>query len=74
MLTEINELCSDVEQICKKQDDIIDNMKDLNLTLGDFRRYRSFYTEVDEEIEVQHHNEMPVQKRTTEIFLERNFS
>ena len=74
MLSEINELCSDVEQICKKRDDIIENMKDINLTLGEFTRYRSFYTEVDEEIEVQHRNEMPVHKRTTEIFLERNFS
>lgn len=74
MLSEINELCSDVEQICKKRDDIIENMKDINLTLGEFTRYRSFYTEVDEEIEVQHRNEMPVQKRSTEIFLERNFS
>ena len=74
MLSEINELCSDVEQICKKRDDIIDNMRHINLTLGEFTRYRSFYTEVDEEIEVQHRNEMPVQKRSTEIFLERNFS
>ena len=37
MLTEINELCSDVEKICKKRDDIIDNMKDINLTLREFR-------------------------------------
>ena len=66
MLTDVNQLCCDVKSICIKRDQVIENLEEMKITLGDFKRLTAYYEE--EEVHVdKDRNVMPVLERTTEI-------
>ena len=49
MLKDINQLCYNIKNICANRDEVLANMKGLNITLGHFKRLTSYLTVKDEE-------------------------
>ena len=67
MLKDINQLCYDVKNICANRDEVLANMKGLNITLGHFKRLTSYFTVEDEE-HTSTRTTMPATTCKTEIF------
>ena len=66
MLTDVNQLCRDVKGICIKRDQVIENLEEMKITLGNFQRLTAYYVEAEDHV-LEYPNIMPVQKQITEI-------
>ena len=63
----MNKLCQDIHKICIDRDQIIKDLKGLDIEVGNFRKLTSFYIQ-DEVPEFMTHQKIPATKRKLEIF------
>ena len=69
ILTNINELCRNVKDMCIQRDNIVKELKTLDIEVGDFKKLTSYYKEDKEPEYVTHaRNMIPSTKRKLEIF------
>ena len=67
VLKDVNELCRDIKRICIRRDEIITDLKTLDIEVGDFRKLTSYY--IQEELpEFMNRRTIPATKRKLEIF------
>ena len=66
MLHDVNQLCRDVKDICMLRDDTIEQLKKIDIDVGDFKRLSSYFTE-EELPPVRDSNTIPVLQRRIEI-------
>ena len=62
----INQVCFDLHNICLERDKVLNDLKDIDICVGDFKRVTTYYKEDDEESAMS--TSMPVPKRRLEIF------
>ena len=63
----MNKLCQDIQKICIDRDEIIKDLKGLDIEVGNFRKLTSFYIR-DEVPEFMTRRKIPATKRELEIF------
>ena len=69
ILTNINELCCNVKDMCIQRDNIVKELKTLDIEVGDFKKLTSYYKEDKEpEYMTRARNMIPSTKRKLEIF------
>ena len=69
ILTNINELCCNVKDMCIQRDNIVKELKTLDIEVDDFKKLTSYYKEDKEpEYMTRAHNMIPSTKRKLEIF------
>ena len=66
MLCGINQVCFDLHNICLERDKVLNNLKDIDICVGDFKRVTVYYKEDEEQSATS--TSMPVPKRKLEIF------
>ena len=67
ILHNVNKLCQDIQKICIDRDQIIKDLKDLDIKVGNFRKLTSFYIQ-DKVAEFMTRQKIPATKRKLEIF------
>ena len=67
VLNNVNKLCQDIHRICIDRDQIIKDLKGLDIEVGNFRKLTSFYIR-DEKPEFSKRQKLPATKRKLEIF------
>ena len=67
VLKNVNELCHDIKRICIRRDEIITDLKTLDIEVGDFWKLTSYYTR-EELPEFMSQRTIPATKRKLEIF------
>lgn len=66
MLTNINQLCFDVNHLCLRRDQVLTDLEDIDISIGHFKRLTSYFQEEEQESATS--TRIPVPKRTMEIF------
>ena len=66
MLHRINQVCFDVHNICLEHDKVLNDLKDIDICVRDFKCITAYYKEDDKESATS--TTMPVPKRRLEIF------
>ena len=66
MLHGINQVCFDLHNICLECDKVLNDLKDIDICVGDFKHVTTYYKEDEEESATS--TSMPVPKRRLEIF------
>ena len=66
MLRGINQVCFDLHNICLECDKVLNDLKDIDICVGDFKRVTTYYKGDEEESAMS--TSMPVPKRRLEIF------
>ena len=66
MLRRINQVCFDLHNICLEHDKVLNDLKDIDICVRDFKCVTAFYKEDEEESATS--TSMPVLKRRLEIF------
>ena len=66
MLRGINQVCFDLHNICLERDKVLNDLKDIDICVRDFKRVIAYYKEDEEESATS--TSMPVPKRRLEIF------
>ena len=60
MLHGINQVCFDLHNICLERDKVLNDLKDIDICVGDFKRVTAYYKEDEEESAMS--TSMPVPK------------